>query len=340
MEAQNTNTGPSCKIFLAMSCDLININDVLVDKSCFSLKGFLFESDRHKASIEDSFKHLGILYPVIIYRDKDGRFHLVDGKRRVKFATQSRTEKISSIVLPESTPVTDIVTLILSDRRTEIGQSVINKILFICFAVTVSAPESWILSSLCVQIGFKPYIEFLKDCERINHLPEEIKLFCHEKKFSMKQMLNLSYYPEDILLQLMRWRSDIQLTASTMDELASNLKDHLRAQKRTVKDFVLENEVQDVLQSSMSPRDKTERMRSLIYMKRFPVLSETNTRIGEKVSQLNLPKGISINWDRTLENKNVDITVHLEEPEKMTELMEKLNSAEMKQVVKDILDEL
>jgi len=125
-----------------------------------------------------------------------------------------------------------------------------------------------------------------------------------------------------------------------MDELASNLKDHLRAQKRTVKDFVLENEVQDIIQSSMSPRDKTERMRSLIYMKRFPVLSEINTRIGEKISQLNLPKDISINWDRTLENKNVDITVHLEEPEKMTELMDRLNSAEMRKAIEDILDEL
>ena len=323
-----------------MSGDLININDVLVDKSCFSLKGFLFESDCNKASIEDSFKHLGILHPVIIYRDKDGRFHLVDGKKRVQFATQSRTEKISSIVLPESTPVTDIITLILSDRKTEIGQSVINKILFICFTMTVSAPEPWILSSLCVQLGFKPYFEFLKDCERINHLPEEVKLFCHEKKFSMKQMMNLSYYPEDILLQLMRWRHYIQLTASTMDELASNLKDHLKAHKRTVEDFLLENEVQDIIQSSMSPRDKTERMRSLIYMKRFPVLSEINTRIGEKISQLNLPKGISVNWDRTLENKNVDITVHLEEPEKMTELIHKLNSSEMKKAIEDILDEL
>jgi len=323
-----------------MSAVLININDILVEESRFSLKGFLFESDLNKASTEDSFKHLGILHPVIVCEDKDKRFHLIDGKKRIQFARQSRTEKISAIVLAGSTPVTDIVTLILSDRRSEIGQSVINKILFICFSEAVGAPESWILNALCVQFGFKPYIEFLKDCKRINDLPEKIKLFCHEKKFSMKQILNLPHYPEDILLQLMRWRSEIQLTASTMDELASNLKDHLRAQNRTIKDFVSENEVQEVILSSMSPRDKTERLRKLIHAKRFPVLSEINTRIEEKVSQLNLPENISLNWDRSLENKNVDITVHVHEPTKMKKSLNTLNSAEMKRAIESILDEL
>jgi len=323
-----------------MSAVLININDILDEESRFSLKGFLFESELNKASTEDSFKHLGILNPVIVCEDKDKRFHLIDGKKRIQFARQSRTEKISAIVLAGSTPVTDIVTLILSDRRSEIGQSVINQILFICFSEAVAAPESWILNSLCVQFGFKPYIEFLNDCKRINDLPEEIKLFCNEKKFSMKQILNLSHYPEDILLQLMRWRSGIQLTASTMDELASNLKDHLRAQNRTIKDFVSENEVQEVMLSSMSPRDKTERLRKLIHAKRFPVLSEINTRIEEKVSQLNLPENISLNWDRSLENKNVDITVHVHEPTKMTKSLNTLNSAEMKRAIESILDEL
>jgi Trm5-related predicted tRNA methylase len=156
----------------------------------------------------------------------------------------------------------------------------------------------------------------------------------------MKQILNLSHYPEDILLQLMQWRSGIQLTASTMDELASNLKDHLRAQTRTIKDFVLENEVQEVILSSMSPRDKTERLRRLIHAKRFPVLSEINKRIEEKVSQLHLPESISLNWDRTLENKNVEIIVRLHDHDKFEGSLKTLDSSEMKKAVKDILDEL
>jgi len=323
-----------------MSGDLINTSDIIVEKSCFSMKGFLFESDRNKASTEDAFDHLGILYPVLVFKDKNGRLHLVDGKKRVNFAMQRRMENIRAIVLPESMPVTDIITLILSNKGSEIEQSIMNKILFICFAKSVAAAESWIIHSLCKQFGFKPYSEFLEDCERVNNLPDEIKLFCHEKKFSMKQILNLSHYPEHILLQLMQWRPIIQLTASTMDELASNLKDYLRVQNQTINDLVLENEVQGIIRSSTNPRDKTERLRKFIHAKRFPVLTEINTKIENTISELNLPEGITVKWDRTLENKNVDVTVHVSKSEQLEELLKMLNSAEVKKALRDILDEL
>ena len=323
-----------------MSDDLINTNDILVEKSSFSLKGFLFGSGRDKTPTEESFDHLGILYPVLIFKDKNGRLHLVDGMKRVNFAMQRRMEKIHAIILPESMPVTDILTLILADKNSEIEESVMNKILFVCFAKRVAAAESWIINSLCKQFGFKPYSEFLKDCERASDLPDEIKSFCHEKKFSMKQIQNLSHYPEDILLQLMRWRPDIQLTASTMDELASNLKDFLRVQNRTINDLVLENEVQEIIRSSMSPRDKTERLRKFIHAKRFPVLTETNKRIEDTISELNLPERITVKWDRTLENRHLEVTVHVSKAEQLAELLTTLNSAKVKKAVKDILDEL
>ncbi|MBI5097982.1 MAG: ParB/RepB/Spo0J family partition protein [Nitrospirae bacterium] len=318
----------------------ININDILIEKSHFSLSGIIYETDNSGNSLEDSFKQVGVLYPVIVYRDGNNKFHLIDGRKRIHYAKQTAEEAIPAIVLTDTAEITDIITLMLCNRIKDIEQGVMNKILFVCFAMYLKAPEPWILNSLCTSFGFKPYSEFLKDCERINNLPAEMKLFCHEKRFSMKQIINLTHYPGDILLQLMEWKAVLQLTTSILDEIASNLKDYLKSQDMTIKEFISEPEVREIIQSPLSSRDKTGRLRQLIHMKRFPVLSGTNARIGEKVSQLNLPKGISINWDRTLENKNVDITVHVEEPEKMIKLMDTLNSAQMKQLVKDILDEL
>ena len=318
----------------------INTDEIIMEESRFSLQNFIFGSSYHETCEEGTFKQLGILCPVIVYRDDNKKFHLIDGKKRIRYAKQSRKESLPAIVLTDTAKITDIITLILCNRRKDIEQSVMNKILFVCFAIYLKAPEPWLLNSLCTSFGFRPYSEFLKDCERINNLPAEMKQFCHEKLFSLKQILNLTHYPEDILRQLMGWRPVLQLTASTLDEISSNLKDYLRSQNKTIKAFSCEPEVKEIIQSTLSPRDKTERLRRLIYMKRFPVLSETNARIGEKVSQLNLPEGISINWDRTLENKNVDITVHVQEPANMTELLNTLNSAEMKKAVEGILDEL
>jgi hypothetical protein len=323
-----------------MPVQSIRIDDILIDGSRFSLKGFLCEPEAQGICPGDSLKQLGILYPVVVFKDEKGQFHIIDGAKRVQYAKLDQQENINAIILPDTTPVTDIITFILCGKRREIEQSIMNKVLFICFAVSLNAPRSWILDSLCAVFGFSPHSKFLEDCRRMQGLPVALKAFCHEKKFSLKQILNLTYYPEEILLQVMEWRADMQLTASMLDEVASNLRDYLKAENKTIKDFLDENNVQEIIKSSLSPRDRTERLRELIRLKRFPVLSEVNARMERTVEDLDLPGEISVDWDRTLENRNVDITIHLHEAGKFAGLIGKLNSPEMKKAVERLLDEL
>ncbi|MBI5740699.1 MAG: ParB N-terminal domain-containing protein [Nitrospirae bacterium] len=318
----------------------ISIDGILVEGSRFSPGGFLYESDNDVPGLEASFRNLGIIHPVIVYDGNTGPLHLIDGRKRIQYALGNHFKEISAVILPESTPLTDIVTLILVNRKTGIEQSIMTKVRFICFAMDAGLPEPWILDHLCAAFGFRPYSDFLKDCRRIDALSVELKLFCHEKKFSLKQILNLTHYPEEILSQLMAWRADIQLTASIMDEIASNLKDHLRAQNETLGDFMNEEGLAEIFQSALSPRDKTERLRELVRSKRFPILSGVQAKMDKTVEGLKLPGEISLDWDRTLENRNVDITVHLKDIKSFDVLLEKVSSPEMKKAVENLLDEL
>lgn len=323
-----------------MSQEIIKVEDVLIDDSRFSMRGYLFEPVTALSCHINSFDTLGILYPVIVYKDDKSQLHLVDGRKRVQFARERREKTIRATVLPESTPVTDIITLIFCNKRHEVESSVMNKIQFICFTTSLNASISWILQSLCIPFEFKPYGDFLNECEQVNNLPVELKQFCHEKKFSLKQLLNLTWYPVDILKQLVKWKSVLQLTASTMDEIATSLKDYLRLNNRSVSYFVREHDVLEILDSSLSPREKTERFRWLLYVKKFPTLSDVNERIEKTVRKLKLPREIQISWDKTLENKNVNISVDIKDQKQWPSLLNKIKSEEVKKAVKSILEKL
>ncbi len=318
----------------------VRIDDIIIDGSRFSLKGFLCASDVQEICPEDSFEQLGILYPVVVFKEGRGQYHIIDGAKRINFAILNQQKDINAIILPDSTPVTDIITFILCGKRNEVEQSILNKVQFVCFAVSLQAPEPWILNSLCPAFGFRTHSGFLEECRRIRNLPGKLKSFCHEKGYSLKQMLNLTYYPEEILLQLMEWMTEIQLTASVLEEVASNLRDYLKAEDRTLKDFIEESGIEEIIRSSLSPRDRTERLREVIRLKRFPVLSEVNARMEGTVEDLKLSQEISVDWDRTLENKNVDITVRIQDAKKFSGLIDRLNSPEMKKAVEKLLDEL
>jgi hypothetical protein len=323
-----------------MTVQNINIKDILADDSRFSLKDYLFEFAPEQTCHITSFDAFGILDPIIVYKDDNGQFHLVDGRKRLQFALLNNERTIRATVLPESTPITDLISLILCNKRYEIEFSTINKIQFVYFASSLNAPESWILNSLCIPFEFKPHRDFFRECERIYNLPNELKLFCHDKKFSLKQMLNLTYHPKELLAQLIKWKSVLQFTASTLDEIASNLKNYLKRENRKISDFLSEPDIQELFDSSLSPRDKTEKLRHLIHLKQFPVLSDKNTRIQKTVDSLKLPRGVTVNWDKTLENKNINLSLDVSNPSKWRELLDTLSSDEVKKAIEAILDEL
>lgn len=323
-----------------MSIQNINIKDVLVDDSRFSLSDFLFEFAPEQTCHINSFDAFGILDPIIVYKENKKQLHLVDGMKRIQFAILNKERIIRATVLPEATPVTDLITLILCNKRYEIEFSTINKIQFIYFAVSLNAPEAWILNSLCMPFELKTNRDFFRECERIYNLPKELKLFCHDKKFSLKQMLNLTYHPKDLLVQLIKWKSVLQLTASTLDEIASNLKDYLKRENKKIGDFLSEPDIQELFDSSFSPREKTEKLRQLIHLKQFPILSDKNSKIQKNVAALKLPKGIDVNWDRTLENKNINVSVNIRDASKWRGILDALSSEEVKKAIEAILDEL
>jgi hypothetical protein len=252
----------------------------------------------------------------------------------------TQQKKINAMILPEKTPVTDIISLILCNKRHEIESSIINKVQSICFAISLNAPDSWIMDALCFSFDFKPHSEFLRECERIYNLPKEIKQFCHDKKISLKQIINFTYYPGELLETLIKWKSVLQLTASILDEIASNINDYMKRENKKVDDLLAEPEVQEIFDSSLSPREKTEQFRRILYLKKFPLLSSSNSRIEDFVKSVNLPGEVKINWDRTLENKRLDINILINDPLKWSGILATLQSGELKSAIESILEEL
>lgn len=323
-----------------MSIQSVNVNDILIDDSRFSLRDFIFDLAPDQTCQVNSFDSLGILYPIILYRDDKKQLHLIDGRKRVQFAMQNNEKMIRATVLPESTSITELIVLIFCNKKHEIASSILNRVQFVYFANSLNAPENWIQHSICIPFEFKPHREFFRECERIFAMPRELKLFCHEKKFSFKQLLNLSYHPQDLIKQILKWKSSLHLTASTLDEVASNLRDYLKKEKRSLKGFLADPELQELFDSSLGPREKTEGLRKLIHIKRFPVLSATNERISKKITAIHIPKEVRLNWDCTLENKNVNVSVNIKDPEQWQTILKSLDSEEFLEAIKAVLNEL
>ncbi len=318
----------------------IETKSIISENSFFLIKGLFTEDSKEKEALGISLKKIGIVDPLTVYRDNKGDLHLIDGMKRHAFALDNGVKELYISILPEITQLTDIITLILYTRREDIGRSIINKIEFICFALSLNVPDHWIFHNLCKPLGLRPHRTFLDECLRIRSLPGLFKEFCHEKRFSYKQILNLTHHPVELLEYMMKQRHALQLTASVLDELSANIKDYIRANNISFQDFISNVQFTEILNSDLNPSEKTRRLREFIRTLRFPILTKVNSNILKITEELELPENIQIRWDETLENKSVEIVVKIENIGKWGEVLQAMNSSKTKEGVKDILKEL
>jgi hypothetical protein len=256
-----------------------------------------------------SFTSVGIHNPLLVHQLADGSLHLVDGFKRAAYSKQNNIETLPCTVLSDI-PVTSILELILADRFEQIDRSPATRIRFVCFALKLGAPRDVVIERYLPMLHFEGHEKVLQKCEKVGALPEAVVRFLEDKRFSLKQCVHITRHPPDLLEQLFLWKKDLSLTASIIEELLDNIKDTLRANDMALPDFVANTDLQDILCSpSLNQNEKTAALRRLVKTMRYPILTAANDKIENMVSDLHFPPSIGVHWDRSLEKKEVAITI-------------------------------
>ena len=144
------------------------------------------------------------------------------------------------------------------------------------------------------------------------------------KNFSLKQLLTFRRAPVEVLDFVFGLRDNLPLTASLIDELCHRLNDHLRATGGEIATFVQNPQLQSIVQSDADPRSKIAQLRSYLAALRMPTLTRQNREMDILVTEAALPKNISVTWDRTLDRREVIVTLRATAPTDLNSTIELL----------------
>ncbi|RMG03816.1 MAG: hypothetical protein D6726_04765 [Nitrospirae bacterium] len=90
----------------------------------------------------------------------------------------------------------------------------------------------------------------------------------------------------------------------------------------------------------MPVKEKTGALLRLLRGLRYPTLTEVNRKIEAKLSELALPDGIDIRWDRTLENREIRVSLSIKKPSDLEAMEKALGSQSLKRAIIESLDYL
>ncbi len=286
-----------------MRLESLRIDDILIEESPYNLRTRLI------TEVPPPWPENLTPLPVIVL-EENGRFHLLDGLRRVSYLRGRGADVIKAIVFQKTSP-SELCRLIYSLHHEKINQSTIQKVLFMDFALCLGCP----LEDASGLVGLRGYRNLKEELQRILSLPPPVREFFHRKGFSYLQILSFTVYPLELVEFLVGLSGKVQITAQVFEELLQGIHECMKRDDLSLEDLKKALQTEELLETDLPPKRKAEVLRQRTRQLRFPFLEGVNRQIEQRIQRFNLPSNIQILWDRTLEEAFVEVRIRIDEPQ-------------------------
>jgi len=274
-----------------------------------------------KSPLRRSVQAHGFLTPCLLKEATEG-YRIVHGFRRIALAQEQSIEEIPAI-FSEKSPLENLKWSIIENRvRGEFNLYEQSKAIQVAHGLGATASE--IIDDILPLLGLHSHKNVYDEYRGFIRLPQPLIDFfvSRDTPISRTQVFqNLSEEGLEIAVELLR---RFNPGINVLDELLTNLYEISRREEKSVPQIYADLDVDSILEESGQPHIALGEIRQQLQEYRYPVLSETNEKIAELTSQLNLGNRVNINWDKRLENRGINVTYHWETVSNVKESAKKL----------------
>ncbi len=195
-----------------------------------------------------------------------------------------------------------------------------------CYKVFFSQIDNnQFLKDILIHFSEKNSIEQLHKIRKICKLKPKLIHFCEVKNFSFKQLYHLTLIQPEIITLYLDNADYFHFSARYLDELLTLTSDTLNRNEHTLSSII------DIIssvksKSSLSPQQKTNQLKTQLIELAYPTLTQKNKELDNLANTIPKNKNINLNWDRTLENKGVNLNITLTKDKDIDTLLSYLNN--------------
>ena len=311
----------------------LEIERLLIDQSLFYE---LRSSSTICTSLQNSIQKAGILSPIIITY-YDNCLHVVDGFKRLAIAIETGFKSVPVWTLePQVTELTALSLRIHQQDPDTFG--FLDKFQYIQWALLRGYTLQELSVSLFPALGFVSSPKMISFFQKLSAFSPEVLQFCRKKKLSYKQCQLMVHYDSSLIEGLLHYQDSLYLSTSTFLELLSLLFDLTRLESKDCLSYLQSLESQFL--EHETPQLRSNALKTLLDAKRHPTLTQTNNVISDIVAPIQSREHIDIHWDKTLEHKQVDLSICIRSVEDWHSVSTSLTDPKLTSQIGEALDQL
>lgn len=305
-----------------------------INEKTYNFKSALSGCFSCPLALKESIRQFGILSPLLL--SKDGA--LVDGFFRLSIAKELGLSELPVIYLPETVSIPIFLLHLYADVFV---QNKVKRAQFISFLINdLKMSRAEVMDNVFPVLKLGKADKILRESLKIAELPLGVRTFAFEKQFSHKQLVLLTQYSPLVMTQVLDLQGQLHLTAASFLEYVEWIADDLKTNEISLETFMSLDFMRVIVTSYDPVYHKTALFKQEMYTRRNPLLSKLNLALTETLNGISVDKDIQIKWDRTLENKYVDLSFRTVSGDDYQSKIQQLNYKDTHAGIGKILDAL
>ena len=289
------------------------------------------------ASLQKSIEEIGVIHPVTL-APLDNCFRIVCGHRRVKIASQLKTNEIPARILDPAPSEESMLMLNLSENQFLHHYSDIEKGFILSKLCEVNVPEIRIIEKYMPMLGLEKSKKLLGDYLSANQLTTGLKTLLHEMNVPLRTSSVFFNWSNESILSAESFFSALRPGINKWRDLLEWVEEISTRDETTPSDLFELPELQSILsQNDLAPNVRYDRIRQIFHSKRYPILSGLRVRLAKALDALKLDDKTKIHVQDSFESDEIRIEMKFRTREEFVSQVEKLVRASDSEALDELI---
>ncbi len=301
-------------------------------------KLFCYSDHRYDREIlQKSLCLSGILNPIVVL-EKDNDYQVVTGFRRLEVSKELNLKNIPAYRARPETSLEDLFWLSALENQTTRALNLLEKATLLAKLEGAKIPKRKIIDLFMPLIGLQPSSQKMDELMTLTGLPESLVDYILSKNLSARKFRHLKGLSKNSLAFFADFLDYLTPGASLFEEITKGLVEVAQRDDASLDEIINScGFIQIIKDESVEKTKRLKKLREKSFALRYPILTAENKRIANRLKLLKLPPCLEIKWDRSLENKGLEIRFVLNNQEDLDKGLNCLRELKSRKVLKKLI---
>lgn len=278
------------------------------------------------SELENSIAEFSILSPIVVYKQSDNSYAILDGVKRFNILKAQGHSSIPCNVIASDSLFDGFISVAKMRQATQ-TLTLIEKAGFINVLVEYFKCSSEEMNSKYLKLVKLPFRKNVFELMiEVSSFSDEVQLFLHKNKLPINDLFQIRLLDEKNKQNLISFVESFNVSYSNLKQIIELMIEISAMKGVSINDIIKNDDIKTILENEkLASNKKIPLIKNMLIKLRYPIVVEYQEAMAAKLGDIKMKSGMSISYPKELEDDYLDIKLRVKSTLDLTDMIKQLS---------------